>query len=366
MNTTFQSTDDQHNPEDPLARRPLVLITGSSGLIGSHLIEDLARDFRVVGIDLKPPARLPADAAFLQCDLTKDQSVREALAALAEQHGEHIASVIHLAAYYDFSGAPSPLYEQLTINGTRRLLAGLRERFAVEQFVFSSTILVMKEVEPGKIITEDSPVEAQWDYPASKVEAETVIARERGTIPAVILRLAGVYDDRGHSPPITQQIWRINEKTLESHLFPGHEDRGQPFIHIDDTVAVFRRVIERRVALDDYEVFLIAEPELMTYGELQDRIGQLIHGKDHWTTLRIPASVAKAGAWIKEKLTSEELFIKPWMVDLADTHLPVSTAPAQERLGWQAQKRLSATLVKMIENLKADPERFYRENKLSH
>ena len=97
----------------------------------------------------------------------------------------------------------------------------------------------MREAEPGEVISEESPVEALWDYPRSKIEAETVIARERGDIPAVILRLAGVYDEWGHSPPITQQIARIYESTLESHLFPGDESRGQPFIHLDDAVAVF-------------------------------------------------------------------------------------------------------------------------------
>jgi hypothetical protein len=32
--------------------------------------------------------------------------------------GQRIASVIHLAAYYDFSGEPSRPYEQITVRGT--------------------------------------------------------------------------------------------------------------------------------------------------------------------------------------------------------------------------------------------------------
>jgi nucleoside-diphosphate-sugar epimerase len=359
MDTTFQATDD----EDEL-RRPLVLITGSSGLIGRRAVDEFARDFRVVGLDLTHPERLPAHASFIECDLTDAGAVATALAHLAERHGRRIASVIHLAAHYDFSGEPSPLYRELTVEGTRRLLHGLR-RFEVEQFVFASTILVMRQAEPGELIDEDSPVEAEWDYPASKLEAEAVIAEERGAIPAVILRIAGVYDGQGHSPPITQQIHRIYSRTLESHLFPGNDDRGQPFVHLDDAIAALRRTVERRRTLGEYEVLLIAEPELLTYAELQDRLGQLIHGEDHWTTLKIPAPLAKAGAWLKDKFRSRESFIKPWMVDLADTHLPISTRRAQQRLDWHAQHRLSTTLPAMVEHLLQNPGQFYRENKLA-
>jgi nucleoside-diphosphate-sugar epimerase len=82
--------------------------------------------------------------------------------------------VIHLAAYYDFSGEPSPLYRTLTVEGTRRLLRALQQ-FKVEQFVFSSTLLVMKPVEQDEVNTERSVTENEeemWDYPRSKIEAE--------------------------------------------------------------------------------------------------------------------------------------------------------------------------------------------------
>ena len=39
-----------------------------------------------------------------------------------ERFGTRIASVIHLAAYYDFSGEPSEKYETITVQGTERLL----------------------------------------------------------------------------------------------------------------------------------------------------------------------------------------------------------------------------------------------------
>jgi hypothetical protein len=43
-------------------------------------------------------------------------------------------------------------------------------------------------------------------------------------------------------------------------------------------------------------VFLLAEPDVMSYEELQDQLGRLIHGRE-WPTIRIPKPVDKAGAW---------------------------------------------------------------------
>lgn len=51
-----------------------------------------------------------------------DESVQEALQRVRTGYGGRIASVIHLAAYYDFSGEPSDKYEQITVRGTERLL----------------------------------------------------------------------------------------------------------------------------------------------------------------------------------------------------------------------------------------------------
>jgi nucleoside-diphosphate-sugar epimerase len=105
-------------------------------------------------------------------------------------YGNHIASVIHLAAYYDFSGEPSPLYEQITVRGTERLLRAVKS-FDVEQFVFSSSMLVHAPCEPGERITEDSPLLPKWDYPKSKVETEHLLREQHGDDRSRAARTAG-------------------------------------------------------------------------------------------------------------------------------------------------------------------------------
>jgi nucleoside-diphosphate-sugar epimerase len=257
------------------------------------------------------------------------------------------------------------MYDKLTVQGTIRLLKKLREFDAVEQFVFSSTILVMEPADDEEeVLTESSPLEDEpWDYPKSKIETEKLIRKERGNIKTVILRIGGVYNEDAHTVPVAQQIARIYEKQFESYFYPGDASHGQAFVHLEDLVDCIRKVIERRQELPETDVFIVAEPDLMSYRQLQDEIGNLIHGEE-WTTLWIPKFMAKAGAWAQENILGEETFIKPWMVDLADDNFPVSIRHARETLGWNPQKTLRDTLPKMIGKLKQNPQQWYEENGL--
>jgi len=343
-------------------KQPLVLVTGAAGLIGTRVLRALAPHFKTVAFDLVEPAADTA-AEFIRCDLTKDESLAEALAQLRERHGGTLASVIHLAAYYDFSGEPSPLYHDLTVEGTRRLLRGLRG-FDVVQFVFPTSLLVMRPARPGFVLNESSPTQAEWAYPQSKLATEAVITEARGRIPALVLRIAGAYDEDCHSIPIAQQIRRIYEKEFESVFFPGNPDLGQSFVHLDDVADCFLRAVQRRDVLVPKELLLIGEPGVVSYGEMQERIGEALHGTA-WPTIRIPKTVAKAGAWVQEQLAGEDAtFIKPWMVDLADAHYPVDPRRAKDKLGWEPRHALRRTLGPMLDRLKSDPQRWYKTNKL--
>jgi len=342
---------------------PSLIVTGSSGLIGTALIERIGPRYREFGFDREgPPLPPPSTEVVVGCDATSDESVRAALAEVRRIGGGRIASVVHLAAYYDFSGEPSPLYEEVTVRGTERLLRGLRE-FEVGQSIFSSTMLIHAPCELGERIDENSPIEAKWDYPKSKVETEQLILAERGAIPVVLLRIAGVYDDDCHSIPIAHQIARIYERQLIGRVYPGDTARGQAFIHRDDLTDVLERTIERREQLPPETVLLIGEDDTVSYDELQRTISRLLHGEE-WDTQQIPKVIAKAGAWLQDVMPGEDPFIKPWMIDLADDHYALDITRARELLGWQPRRSLRATVPEMIARLKRDPRAWFEENQL--
>src|SRR5215208_992697 len=88
--------------------RPVILITGSSGFIGSAIAARLAERHQVVGLDSENPKKPLPGVATIRVDLTSDQNVGDALAQVRQRFGARIASIIHLAAYYDLSGEPDP------------------------------------------------------------------------------------------------------------------------------------------------------------------------------------------------------------------------------------------------------------------
>jgi nucleoside-diphosphate-sugar epimerase len=251
----------------------------------------------------------------------------------------------------------------VTVKGTERLLKELKN-FEVGQFIFSSTMLVHKPCEPGHPITEESPVEPKWDYPLSKVHTEKLIHELRGNMPTVIMRIAGVYDDKCHSIPISHQIQRIYEKQLEGHFFPGNLQHGSSFLHMNDLVNAIALAVKMRKQLPPDLIVLIGEPTTMSYDELQKEISELLFNKDY-TTFRIPKIVAKIGAWVQCHLPFiPSPFIKPWMIDLADDHYELDITRAKKLLGWEPKYALKTSLVKMIEGLKADPVKWYKDNQL--
>jgi len=342
--------------------KDVILVTGSSGFIGNRLVERLAERAAVVGLDVKEPAQLPDNASFVQLDLTSDEAVAQALDTVREMHGERIASVVHLAAYFDLSGEPDPLYDEVTVRGTERLLRGLR-KFEVEQFIYSSTMLVHAPGEPGERITEDRPLMRKFPYRDSKIETEALVRERRGSIPVVYFRPAGVYDDLCHSAFLAHQIARTYERSPKSHVYPGDLGTAQSFIHVEDLVDALVRLIERRRELPEELELLVGEPEAVPYEALQRQIGRLLHDED-WQVWQVPKALAKSGAWLEDKTMGEHSFVKPWMVDAADDDYTLDPTRAKDLLDWQPQHTLHESLPKMIQALKDDPAGWYAANGL--
>jgi 2-alkyl-3-oxoalkanoate reductase len=133
-------------------KQKLVIVTGGSGFIGKAVCRAFVGEgYAVVGFD-RPDALQPQPGVTnILCDVTSEDSVAQAVSSVLRDFAQPIASVIHLAAYCDFSGEPSPLYERVTVEGTKRLLRLLGTAHP-EQFVFSSTMLVHAPCEPGQRI----------------------------------------------------------------------------------------------------------------------------------------------------------------------------------------------------------------------
>ena len=350
---------------------PIVLVTGVAGNLGRSVAGCLARAYQIVGLDRKAKDGSP-DPGFpiLEVDFSVDASVALALRNFRDGYGPRIASVVHLAAYFDFTGEDNPQYQSVNVDGTQRLLRAL-QGFEVEQFVYASTMLVHAPCRPGERIDENQPIAPGWAYPKSKAAAEAVLRTERGHIPSVVLRLAGVYDVATMVPTLAQQMARVYAPDLQSHLYAGSLLVGQSALHRDDMLDALRRTVDRRGVLPPATELLIGEADALGSEALQDALGQLMHGAEQWLTLRVPKPLAAAGAWVQGKLEplvpdaidgGETPFIRPFMVAMADDHYALDIRRARRLLDWEPQHRLHDDLPPMVAALKADPAAWYAAN----
>ena len=347
------------------SEKPVVLITGAAGRLGKAIGAALGERYTVVGFELD--CRQAADC--IDANITDEAALAAACASLRQRYGGRLASVIHLAAFYDFSGQPDDRYEAVNVQGTRHLLQAL-QGFDVEQFVYASTMLVHAPTRPGVALDETAELAPKWPYPQSKVAAEAVVRQERGRIPAVILRLAGVYTEDCEVPSLAYQVQRIFERQMQSRVFPGDPTHGQTFVHLEDVAEAFRLSVESRHRLGEETTLLIGEPATESYESLQNLIGRLLHGET-WTTRRIPKPVAATGAWAQDVIEDVipdaidrgiEPFIKPFMVWLADDHYELDISRAAALLGWRPRHSLRGTLPRMMGRLKQGPAAWYRRN----
>lgn len=353
-----------------------VLVTGAGGLIGHTLcarLEELGHT--VLRLDLAGPE------IDCECDLTDPEAIRSTLADIGERYDNRIGAIVHLAAYFDFSGEPHPLYQKLNVDGTRYLLEALAD-YDVGRFVYTSTMLVHAPTEPGIPIEECSPLEAKWAYPISKLAAERTIVktvdrlaesgRTREPIPYSLLRLAGLYHQDCGSPTLSHQIKRIYEHELTSHFYAGDPATGQAFVHLEDAVEAIALAVDKREELPDRHVALIGEADVMSYQALNNAISQGLFGEPLPVT-RMPDLAAKAGAEMMratEKVVpdsidqGDEPFIRPYMIDLAEDHYEIDPTRAEQTLGFRARHRLRDELPVILRRLKEDPRRFYEKNGL--
>lgn len=345
-----------------IAEQRTVLVTGSSGLIGSAVVRRIAGAYRVVGFDIDGGHAGPEGAASLRVDVGSDESVSAGLRRAREIGGGRIASVVHLVAYTGLGGEPSEEYERVTLGGTRRLIAGLAG-FEVEQIIYVSTILVHAPCRPDQRIDEDWPLDPKWAYPRSKLEAERLVLAGRGAAPAVILRVAGVYDDHCRSASLSHQMVRIYEDRPTARVYPGDLSHGRARVHVDDVADAIARAVERRSELSPETTLLIGEPETVSYGELQRLFWWLIRGEER-ETVEVSKFRARAKAWLCH-LTGSEKLVSPWILDFVDDNYTLDTSKAERELGWAAVHRVRDVLPRMAAFLREHPVQFFTENRLT-
>jgi len=189
-----------------------VLLTGASGLVGSRLLPRLASE----GLDCRALVRgdvtLPPGATAVRGDLADPASLVPAV--------EGVDVVVHLAALFR-TGDEDAIW-RANLDGTRNLLAAVRDRAPHARFVMTSTgnVYDADQTRPGRETDACTPTAA---YPASKLAAEELV-RASGLTWAV-LRLPFVYGEGdGHLASMPPLVARFGLHPAHTYSVAHHRD----------------------------------------------------------------------------------------------------------------------------------------------
>ena len=162
--------------------RKNILITGSSGYIGQHLVKILKKDYNVYGIDKSTRTNdYLSYKNFMDMDIRYD--LQDSLFAFKEWPDE-FDCVIHLAALVRVNESVEQPYSyyNTNINGTANILHGLRYK----NFIFASTGAAQNPISPyalSKRVTEDIVHESCHDSNYTIFRFYNVIGSDRTLSP---------------------------------------------------------------------------------------------------------------------------------------------------------------------------------------
>jgi uncharacterized protein YbjT (DUF2867 family) len=253
----------------------LILVTGSSGFVGGHVVHALRaaeKEVRVLVRDRRKGAKLEAWGATLaQGDMTDSASLRAAV--------DGCDTVVHLVAIRQ---GREEQFRRVMVEGTRDLLAAASAAGA-RRFVHMSalgTSEATKDLVPY--------YRAKW--------ATEQLVKDSG-IPHVIIRPSFVFGRDGGILPTFVKLARLAPVTP---IIGSGRQRIQP-IWVDDVAEYFVRAVDLESAAGS--TFELGGPEAVTWNEFWERLKRV--RRIRRPSVHVPVGLMRLNAFVTERLPGD-------------------------------------------------------------
>lgn len=261
-----------------------VLVTGSSGYLGSQTVAGLAAraDLAVIALDVREPAtRLPG-VSYEIADIRAPE-----VDAIVGRHQPDV--VVHLASIVTPGKNSNRAFEyDVDVNGTRNLLQACVSHGVRRLIVSSSGAAYGYHADNPEWLTEDDPVRGNdvFAYSCHKRLVEEMLADYRASHPEleqIVFRIGTIL-----GPTVRNQITDLFEKP--KILAIAGSDSPFVFIHDQDVVGAILHGIDSRAT----GIFNVAGDGKLTIFEIAGRLGK--------SCRVLPAGLLKTALWVLKKL----------------------------------------------------------------
>jgi nucleoside-diphosphate-sugar epimerase len=309
------------------------LVTGATGLLGSHIVEKLVR----AGEPVRALVRPTSDTRFLESlgvdlavgDVTEPEGLAPAL--------RDVRTVYHAAAKVGDWG-PWREFQAVSIDGTRNMLSAAA-RAGVGRFLHVSSISAYGHPDgEGLVLDETAPLGVdlhRWSYYSrAKVAAEQLAraAHDRGDLPVTVVKPSWLYGERDRSsmPRLIRAVRKGKAKLVgggDNRLnltYAGNEAEG----------CILAATNEKAVG----ESYNLSNDGVITQREYFNKIAECIGAEP--VTKTVPYGLAYRVAFLMELFG--HLFRKKtpplvtrYSVWLMGRRCYFSAEKARKELGWQ-------------------------------
>jgi nucleoside-diphosphate-sugar epimerase len=345
-----------------------IAITGASGFLGRLLVQLLRRRHTVVALDRRP--LIEAEMAghpnveWYQVDLADREGLEGTIACIRAGGGADV--MIHLAAYYDFTGDEHPEYRRTNVDAMRVLLDASR-RLGLEHFIFASSVAACPFSAPGRPITEATPPHGDHIYAQTKRAGEEMLAEYCDSFSPIIVRFAAMFSDWCEYPPLQVLLDSWLGGGWNARILAGRGRSAVPYLHVRDGAAFVMRLLERRHGLDPMEVVMAGEDGAVSHLDLYRAATEHVDGAPR-RPIHLPRPLCKPGIWLRDvvgRVSGNRPFERTWMADYVDRRLEIDASRTRARLGWDPTPRLSllSRLPFLIEHRRENPAQWYLLNR---
>lgn len=223
-----------------------VLVTGASGFLGRHLVQELLHRGYGVRALVRPGtgAAFPAECAVSYCeaDLGRPTNFPE-----MQDFADGCAAIIHAAALAQVNPARHPQIGAVNLAGTENVLRMARKA-SVARFVYVGTANVFgfgSQQHPGDETRPYAGKHYGLDYMDSKRAATDLVLRAvaQEQLPAVLVHptfMLGPGDAKPTSNALLLELYRGQ--------LPGYPPGGKNYVHVRDVaVATVNALVQGRV-----------------------------------------------------------------------------------------------------------------------